>query len=33
MLKYGVTEKGFVLKRLDTILNEIHGDHVRRADR
>lgn len=26
MLKYGVTEKGFVLKRLDTILNEIHGD-------
>lgn len=26
MPDYGVTEKGFVLKRLDTILEELHGD-------
>ena len=26
MSEYGVTDKGFVLKRLDTILDEIHGD-------
>lgn len=26
MSEYGVTEKGFVLKRMDTILNEIHGE-------
>lgn len=26
MSKYGVTEKGFVLKRMDTILEEIHSD-------
>lgn len=26
MSDYGVTEKGFVLKRLDTILDEIHGE-------
>ena len=26
MPDYGVTDKGFVLKRLDTILEEIHTD-------
>lgn len=26
MSEYGVTDKGFVLKRLDAILDEIHGD-------
>lgn len=26
MSKYGVTDKGFVLKRLDTIMDEIHSD-------
>lgn len=26
MPDYGVTEKGFVIKRLDTILEEVHGD-------
>lgn len=26
MPDYGVTDKGFVLKRLDTILEEVHGD-------
>lgn len=26
MSDYGVTDKGFVLKRMDTILEEIHGD-------
>lgn len=26
MSEYGVTEKGFVLKRMDTIIEEIHGD-------
>lgn len=26
MADYGVTEKGFVLKRMDTIMNEVHAD-------
>ena len=26
MSDYGVTEKGFVLKRMDTILEEVHGE-------
>lgn len=26
MEEYGVTDKGFVIKRLDTIMEEIHSD-------
>ena len=26
MQDYGVTDKGFVLKRMDTILEQIHAD-------
>ena len=26
MSEYGITDKGFVIKRLDTILEEIHSD-------